>query len=488
MYKFPRDFVFGYSWSGFQFEMGLKGSEVPNSDWWVWVHDMENIMTGLVSGDLPENGPAYWHLYSKDHDMAEKLGMDAIRGGIEWARIFPEPTFDVRVTVERDEEGRITSVDVPESAIEELEKRANLEALEHYKRIYSDWRERGKVFILNLYHWPLPLWLHDPIKVRRFGPDRAPSGWLDDRSVVEFAKFAAFVAYHLNDFVDSWSTMNEPNVVYENGYGRPNSGFPPGYLSFEAVEKAKLNLIYAHARAYDAIKEFSEKPVGVIYAYTWLDPLSEEIAEDVRKIRENELYSFVDSVHFGESRTVGEGREELKGRVDWLGVNYYSRIAFDRVNGHVVPLPGYGFSGVRKGYAKSGRPCSDFGWEIYPEGLEKLLRELNERYGLPMMITENGMADEADRYRSYYLVSHLRAIHSAIEAGADIRGYLHWSLTDNYEWAKGFQMKFGLLKVDWESKRRYIRPSALVFKEIATQKAIPEELSHLSDLRPLLQD
>ncbi len=301
MYKFPRDFVFGYSWSGFQFEMGLKGSEVPNSDWWVWVHDMENIMTGgLVSGDLPENGPAYWHLYSKDHDMAEKLGMDAIRGGgIEWARIFPEPTFDVRVTVERDEEGRITSVDVPESAIEELEKRANLEALEHYKRIYSDWRERGgKVFILNLYHWPpLPLWLHDPIKVRRFGPDRAPSGWLDDRSVVEFAKFAAFVAYHLNDFVDSWSTMNEPNVVYENGYGRPNSGFPPGYLSFEAVEKAKLNLIYAHARAYDAIKEFSEKPVGgVIYAYTWLDPLSEEIAEDVRKIRENELYSFVDSV------------------------------------------------------------------------------------------------------------------------------------------------------------------------------------------------
>ncbi len=180
----------------------------------------------------------------------------------------------------------------------------------------------------------------------------------------------------------------------------------------------------------------------------------------------------------------------MKGRVDWLGVNYYSRIAFDRVNGHVVPpLPGYGFSGgVRKGYAKSGRPCSDFGWEIYPEGLEKLLRELNERYGLPMMITENGMADEADRYRSYYLVSHLRAIHSAIEAGADIRGYLHWSLTDNYEWAKGFQMKFGLLKVDWESKRRYIRPSALVFKEIATQKAIPEELSHLSDLRPLLQD
>jgi len=487
MYKFPKDFLFGYSWSGFQFEMGLEGSEVPNSDWWVWVHDRENIATGLVSGDLPENGPAYWHLYAQDHDIAESLGMDAIRGGIEWARIFPEPTFDVKVDVEKDEDGNIVSIEVPEKAIEELEKRANMEALKHYRKIYSDWKERGTTFILNLYHWPLPLWIHDPIAVRKLGPDRAPSGWLDESAVVEFVKFAAFVAYHLDDLVDMWSTMNEPNVVYENGYSRPTSGFPPGYLSFEAVEKAKWNMVQAHARAYDAIKRFSKKPVGVIYAYTWLEPLSEDIAEEVRKIRENNLYSFVDAVYFGKAHG-GSTRKDLKGKVDWLGVNYYSRFAFGKVGRHIRPLPGYGFMGVREGYARSGRPCSDFGWEIYPEGLEKLLKELSERYNLPMLITENGIADAADRYRPRYLVSHLKAVYSAIREGADVRGYLHWSLTDNYEWAQGFRMRFGLVHVDFETKKRYLRPSALVFREIATQKAIPEELAHLSDLEVITKN
>ncbi|ACS89400.1 Beta-glucosidase [Thermococcus sibiricus MM 739] len=466
--------------------MGLKGSEVPHSDWWAWVHDVENIASGLVSGDLPENGPAYWHLYKQDHDIAEKLGMGAIRGGIEWARLFPKPTFDVKADIEKDEEGNMVAVDVPERAIVEMEKLADMKALEHYRKIYSDWKDRGKVFILNLYHWPLPLWLHDPIKVRRLGPDRAPSGWLDERSVVEFAKFVAFVSYHLDELVDMWSTMNEPNVVFENGYSRPTSGFPPGYLSFEASEKVAKNLIQAHARAYDAIKEHSDKPVGLIYAYTWLDSLREDIEDEVKRIRETNLHRFVDSVYFGSS-SLSEGREDLKGRVDWLGVNYYSRLAFDKVGDYIMPVSGYGFSGVKRGYAKSGRPCSDFGWEIYPEGLEKLLKELHEKYSVPMIIAENGIADESDRYRPYYLVSHLQAIHNAMKAGADVRGYLHWSLTDNYEWAQGFRMRFGLLHVDFETKKRYLRPSALVFREIATHKEIPEELSHLADLTPLMR-
>nr|3APG_A Chain A, Beta-glucosidase [Pyrococcus furiosus]3APG_B Chain B, Beta-glucosidase [Pyrococcus furiosus]3APG_C Chain C, Beta-glucosidase [Pyrococcus furiosus]3APG_D Chain D, Beta-glucosidase [Pyrococcus furiosus] len=468
MAKFPKNFMFGYSWSGFQFEMGLPGSEVE-SDWWVWVHDKENIASGLVSGDLPENGPAYWHLYKQDHDIAEKLGMDCIRGGIEWARIFPKPTFDVKVDVEKDEEGNIISVDVPESTIKELEKIANMEALEHYRKIYSDWKERGKTFILNLYHWPLPLWIHDPIAVRKLGPDRAPAGWLDEKTVVEFVKFAAFVAYHLDDLVDMWSTMNEPNVVYNQGYINLRSGFPPGYLSFEAAEKAKFNLIQAHIGAYDAIKEYSEKSVGVIYAFAWHDPLAEEYKDEVEEIRKKD-YEFVTILH-------------SKGKLDWIGVNYYSRLVYGAKDGHLVPLPGYGFMSERGGFAKSGRPASDFGWEMYPEGLENLLKYLNNAYELPMIITENGMADAADRYRPHYLVSHLKAVYNAMKEGADVRGYLHWSLTDNYEWAQGFRMRFGLVYVDFETKKRYLRPSALVFREIATQKEIPEELAHLADLK-----
>ena len=388
--------------------------------------------------------------------------------------------------VEKDEDGNIVAVDVPERAIEEMEKLADMKALEHYREIYSDWKGRGKVFILNLYHWPLPLWLHDPIAVRRLGPDRAPSGWLDERSVVEFVKFAAFVAYHLNDLVDMWSTMNEPNVVYEQGYTRPNSGFPPGYLSFESSTKAARNMAQAHARAYDVIKEHSKAPVGLIYSFVWHDALNKEAEDIVKEIRKRH-YDFVTAVHSGSSGLLGE-RPDMKGKLDWIGVNYYTRVAYRMNNGSIEVPPGYGYMCERGGFAKSGRPASDFGWEIYPEGLENILKDLHRIYGLPLMVTENGIADAADRYRPYYLVSHLKAVHSAMEAGADVRGYLHWSLTDNYEWAQGFRMRFGLVHVDFETKKRYLRPSALVFREIATRKEIPEELSHLADLTPLMRD
>ncbi|MCD6300587.1 MAG: glycoside hydrolase family 1 protein [Staphylothermus sp.] len=483
-YKFPKDFLFGYSWSGFQFEMGLEGSEVPYSDWWVWVHDQENIIAGLVSGDLPENGPGYWHLYKQDHDIAESLGMNAIRGCVEWARIFPKPTFDVSVDVERDEDDNIIRVDVPEPAIEKLEKIADMEAVKHYREIFADWKERGKTFILNLYHWPLPLWLHDPIKVRKFGPDRAPSGWLDDRSVVEFAKFAAFISYHFDDLVDMWSTMNEPNVVYQQGYINFKSGFPPGYLSFEASIKAAKNMIQAHARAYDAIKAYSKKPVGLIYAFAWIETFDEKLEEQVNNIKNQVLYAFIDAVYAG--RTLGtEERKDLKGRLDWIGVNYYSRHVFGEKDGKLTMLDGYGFNCPPGGYCRSGRPASDFGWEIYPEGLGKLLREIASRYNVPLMVTENGIADETDRYRSCYLVSHLYEVYKAVKDGLNVKGYLHWSLTDNYEWAQGFRKRFGLVYIDYNTKKRYLRPSAFIYKEIAKNKEIPEELSHLTNIDAL---
>ena len=163
--KFPRSFVFGFSEAGFQFEMGLPGSEDPNTDWWVWVHDQENIAAGIVSGDLPENGPGYWNLYSQDHNLADRLGMDGARIGIEWSRVFPKPTFDVGVSAEVDSEGNIVYVEVGEKALEELDRLANRDAVNHYREMLRDWRDRGKLLIVNLYHWPLPLWIHDPIRL-----------------------------------------------------------------------------------------------------------------------------------------------------------------------------------------------------------------------------------------------------------------------------------------------------------------------------------
>lgn len=276
--------------------------------------------------------------------------------------------------------------------------------------------------------------------------------------------------------------MNEPNVVYEQGYMFVKGGFPPGYLSFEAAEKAKMNLIYAHARAYDVVKEATGKPVGLIYAFPWFESADEE-REALEKMKSGGIYEFTDLVTKGVSPRPKTPRKELANRVDWLGVNYYSRVVFRFVNGNPVALNGYGFLCTPSGTSLARRPCSDFGWEVYPEGLYLLLKELASRYsGIDILVTENGVSDKADRIRPYYLVSHLQSVLKALREGAPIKGYLHWSLTDNYEWAQGFRQRFGLIKVDFNTKKRYIRPSALVFKEIANYGGIPEELSHLADI------
>ncbi|RLG79985.1 MAG: glycoside hydrolase family 1 protein [Thermoprotei archaeon] len=484
--KIPKEFMLGASLSSFQFEGGFRGDEDPNNDWWIWVHDWENIIAGIVSGDFPENGPGYWRLFRQDHDLAEKLGMNTLRVGIEWSRIFPRPTFDVKVTVDKDEDGNILHVDIDEKALAKLDEIADQDAVKHYIEMYSDWKNRGKQLIINLYHWPLPLWIHDPIKVRKYGPDRAPSGWLDEKTIIEFVKYAAYVSWKLRDLADMWSTMNEPNVVYEQGYMFIKNGFPPGYLSFEAAEKAKKNLIYAHARAYEVVKKITGKPVGIIYALPYIESLNGE-KETLEAIKSYRIYEFLDLIIKGKSVRNPILRKELASRADWLGVNYYSRIVFKFIHGKPIVLQGYGFFCSSSGVSKMGLPCSDFGWEIYPQGLYLLLKEIHTRYnGLPIIVTENGISDKADKLRPKYLVSHLYNTLKARNEGVPVKGYLHWSLIDNYEWAQGFRQRFGLVIVDFNTKKRYIRPSALVFREIALSQEIPEELMHLTHVEPLI--
>jgi len=152
--SFPPDFRFGWSQAGFQSEMGFPGSEDPNSDWYVWVHDPENIAAGLVSGDLPENGPGYWDNYRAFHDHAQEMGLNIARINVEWSRIFPKPTDEVKVDVEAKGD-KIAHVDVAESTLRKLDNIANVKAVEHYREIFSDLKGRGFTFILNLYHQPL---------------------------------------------------------------------------------------------------------------------------------------------------------------------------------------------------------------------------------------------------------------------------------------------------------------------------------------------
>ncbi|ADN50966.1 beta-galactosidase BgaS [Vulcanisaeta distributa] len=481
--SFPKGFRFGWSQAGFQHEMGIPGDEDTNSDWWVWVHDRDNIVSGLVSGDLPENGPGYWSLYRVFHDNAVRMGLDIARVNVEWSRIFPKPMPEPpngNVEVVGD---KVIKVDVDERDLRRLDETANKAAIEHYRAIFNDLKNRNIFFILNLYHWPLPLWVHDPIRVRK-GDLSGPTGWLDIKTVINFARFAAYVAWKLDDLVDMYSTMNEPNVVAWNGYINVKSGFPPSYLNPDLARKALVNLIQAHARAYDAIKTVSRKPVGIIYANNAYTPLTEKDSKAVELAEQDARWSFFDAVIHG--NLYGEVREDLRNRLDWIGANYYSRLVVKLISDNSYAIvPGYGHACERNSVSPDNRPCSDFGWEFYPEGLYDVLTKYWRRYHLPIYVTENGIADSADYLRPYYLVSHIYQVYRALSDGVDVRGYLHWSLTDNYEWASGFSMRFGLLYVDYTTKRQYWRPSAYIYREIALNKAIPDELMHLNTIPPV---
>lgn len=477
----PKGFLFGFSTAGFQHEMGLPGSEYE-SDWFRWVHDPENILAGIVSGDLPENGPGYWDLYREDHELARGLGMNTARIGIEWARIFPKPTSDVKIQVEEDREG-LRRIVVEERDLKKLDEIANKAAVERYRQILGDWRAREGLVIANLYHWPLPLWIHDPVAVRKNGPGGALPGWVGRVSVIEFAKYAAYVAWKLDDLVDMWSTMNEPNIVWSLGYFQIKSGFPPGYLDLGSMMEARRNILEAHARAYDCLKALSKKPVGVIYAAPDVQPLGRDDREAAEEYERFFILYFFDALVKGVLDS--SPREDLRGKLDWIGVNYYSRTVIARrkiLEGYpeAVSVPGYGHACQPNSRSLDGRPTSDFGWEIYPEGLYNVISRLGRLYRLPVIVTENGIADEKDLWRSWFIVSHIAQISRAVSEGFDVRGYLHWNLIDNYEWASGFRMRFGLAHVDYRTKRRYLRPSALVFREIALEGRIPERLGQLA--------
>ncbi|RLE94116.1 MAG: glycoside hydrolase family 1 protein [Thermoprotei archaeon] len=501
----PENFKWGVSASGFQFEMGdvEEKSLDPNTDWFKWVHDLNNIAEGLVSGDLPEHGVNYWFLYGIDHSLAKGLGLTVYRIGIEWSRIFPNSTSEVEVGVERAPDGKISKIDIDEKDLEKLDNIANIDAVEHYRAIIRDLLEKEFEVIVCLNHFTLPLWIHDPITARNTKLRKGPLGWLDEKTIIEFTKYCAYIAWKLGDLVDWWAIFNEPIVVTEAGYTSPKQGFPPGVLDYKAFKTASINMVIAHARAYDVVKKFdtikqNEKApspayVGLIHSVTPVFPLTEEKRDDKEAVKIlNHIHNrfFLEAVVNGwldENLNAVKERDEnksyLRNRVDWIGVNYYTRAVVRGIKSLiakiVVGLPvipvmaeNYGFSCKPNSTSEDGRPTSDFGWEIFPEGLLYALKIASE-YGKPILVTENGIADSKDRLRPKFLIEHIKVLERAVnEEKINVIGYLHWALTDNYEWAQGFRMKFGLYFVNLLSKERLPRPSAEVYKKIIEENGV----------------
>jgi beta-galactosidase len=503
--RFPPGFLWGTAISAFQSEMGVGAPTDTGTDWWVWVRDPGNVGT-RVSGDLPEQGPGFYNLFATDVRLAKALRNNALRLSIEWSRIFPTSTAGIDIS------GGFTP-----AVLASLDALADQTQVAHYRAVLTALRSRRVAPMVTLNHFTLPLWVHEPIAVRdafaTVNPLNGPvppgltrAGWLDPAIVDEFAKFAAYAGWKFGDLVDVWCTINEPVVVLVSGFinaAGVGGNFPPGVFNFAAVLQAIPQLVTAHARAYDALHATDTVdadgdgiPVqaGVVHNMSAFHPKNPLSALDVlgaqhadylvNRIFLNAVTSGAFDANFdGDTDDPGEQRPDLAGRSDFIGVNYYLRATVTGLGVSVTPfVPLFDFipTVTYQGPNTSGPPCpsvcTDFGWEIYPPGLREILTFVGT-LGRPVYVTENGIADAADTLRGKYIFDHLTTLQGVIADGvADVRGYFHWSLTDNFEWSSGYYPRFGLFSYDPVKGRRRLRAGARAYHAIALRNGIGSDL------------
>ncbi len=487
--RFPEGFLWGTAISAFQCEMG-RGPPSDKTDWWAWVHDPKNIARKTVSGDTPQDGPGFWELYAQDFQLArEGLGNNSIRIAVDWGRLFPDPVDDVEVEVKRDEEGYPYRVEVTSRTLEELERRVDQTSAERYEEIFREAAKQGLTLMLTLYHWPLPLWIHDPIECRDNLEDAHAKGWLDPNTAVEFAKFSAYMAHRYQDLVDLYCTLNEPRVVSEHGYLSPRGEFPPGLNDPHLFLEAMKNLALAHGLSYEQVKRWDHEslsPLGpstvglvavlqVFEPYEAGNPLDRRAAQAVEYAFNewglNAVFRGDYDMDFNQTVEPWEQKPLTVKGCDYLGVNYYSRWKIRHTGGEGHPLSAFQIMPCEG-------DCSDYGWEIYPQGIRAVTRWAYQRYRRPIYITENGIADASGETRDRYLLSHLEELHKAItQDHVPVRGYFYWTLMDNFEWSDGYQPQFGLYKVEKETRKRLPTKTVATYNRIATTNGLCEKPS-----------
>jgi beta-glucosidase len=307
------------------------------------------------------------------------------------------------------------------SRIEPRESKFNKKEIEHYRTVLKALNKRGVEPFVTLWHFSLPLWLSQK--------NGASNPLFPDY----FQRYTEKIVSEFKTEVKFWITMNEPEIYAVNAYllGR----WPPQKRNIFSCYRAMQNLVKAHKLARKTIKKTNaSSSVGVSTNQIFFESAGGPV-NDFLRWAADKIWNF----YF-----LNKVRREL----DFIGANYYFH---NRIN--------YGFN------KNLNKETSDMGWEIYPEGIYQILKNL-KKYNLPVYITENGVADSSDKDRGLFIADHLSWIRKAIREGADVRGYFHWSLLDNFEWDKGFWPRFGLVEVDRKTLQRKVRLSALIYKKI----------------------
>ncbi len=462
---FPEGFLWGTATAPHQVEGGNEAS-----DWYLW----EQMDGKVAGGGRSDDGPNHWDKYADDLDLMQADGMNGYRMGIEWAKLFPtREAFDSLT---------------PDEA-----------AVQHYHDVFAAMASRGIQPMVTLHHFVSPAWLVDPTAS---AAERRMMGFASEGIVDDFERFATWAAQEYGGEVDLWITINEPLALVLGGY--LVGAFPPG-LTYDPADDLLLRVvrgqIFAHAAAYDALHEHDTSDadgdgeaalVSVAKHQRVMipeAPCSTADAEAAAHIHYLMNVLFLEAIVRGDLDGNGDGDLDdpedaradptLAGRADFLGINYYG---LSTVNGR-VPISDLipGIPSITDN--RTDLPKNDLRWAIYPGGFRTVLEEAAE-YGLPIYVTENGTADQGDVLRAPFLVDHLWVLAQAVADGVDVRGYFHWSMMDNFEWAEGYCPRFGLYRVSYEDaeRPRTATEGAAVYRQIIEAGRVPSELvaSHRS--------
>ena len=450
--QFPPGFLWGVATASYQIEGAVDEDGRGKSIWDTFAHT-----PGMTSnGDNGDIAVDHYHRYVEDVALMSEIGVNAYRFSIAWSRLLPEGT------------GRV-----------------NQAGVDFYRRLCKELSGAGITPVATLYHWDLPQALQDR------------GGWVSPESVAWFTEYAAVAKDALGDMVTTWATLNEPWCTAFLGHSAGEHA--PGLTETPSAFLVAHHLMLAHHSAIRVMRETSprdEDKLGIVLnlipAWPQSDTDDDRAAAAAVDLVQNRL--FTDAVlhgtysdearalheHYGvadhiDPRALADSRQQI----DFLGVNYYN------IN-HIEHSPGAESMPAWPGTwdARMARPpgeLTEMNWGVEPEGLTWMLeRVAREHPGVPILICENGAAyvDEVgpngfvdDPARTEYIKRHIEAMKVAIDRGVDVRGYFLWSLLDNFEWARGYDKRFGIVRVDLETMARTLKTSGLWYRDFLAGNA-----------------
>ncbi len=437
----PADFTWGVATAAYQIEGAVAEDGRSPSIWDTFSHTPGKV----DGGDTGDIACDHYHRVPEDIGLIKQLGVDAYRFSIAWPRVVPGGDGPV-----------------------------NKAGLDFYDRLVDGLLEAGVTPFATLYHWDLPQVLQDR------------GGWTVRETSEHFAAYASQVVERLGDRVKDWATLNEP--LCSAWIGHLEGRMAPGLTDLTAAVRASYHLHLGHGLAVQAIRAASsDARVGIVNNLSPIEPASASEADLAAARRADGHINrwWLDPIlgrghpqdmveEYGVELPVQPGDlETIAAPLDWLGLNYYFR--------QIVTADPDGTAPHARQVSVPGARLTHMDWEVHAEGLEQLLLRLTEEYGVQRIyVTENGSAYEDvvaadgsvhDPERVRYLEEHLAACARAVAKGAPLAGYFAWSLMDNFEWAYGYDKRFGLVHVDYATQRRTVKSSGLRYAELVREHA-----------------